>query len=64
MPVYTFKCRLCGIQFDKFCHFDCDFSKIRCPKGHLQTQRIFSPPTIVFKGSGFYTTDNRTTKPD
>jgi predicted nucleic acid-binding Zn ribbon protein len=29
-----------------------------CPAGHVGVHRIFAPPTIIFKGSGFYVTDN------
>jgi predicted nucleic acid-binding Zn ribbon protein len=30
-----------------------------CPEGHNGVHRVFAPPTIIFKGSGFYVTDNR-----
>jgi len=30
-----------------------------CPDGHRGARRIYVPVDIIFKGSGFYTTDNR-----
>jgi predicted nucleic acid-binding Zn ribbon protein len=38
-------------------HFDDPAPEV-CPAGHRRIQRVFSTPTIVFKGPGFYTTDN------
>jgi putative FmdB family regulatory protein len=63
MPTYEFLCKTCGAHFNINRHFDEDLSKITCPNGHTQIRRIFSSPTIVYKGSGFYSTDHRKTSP-
>lgn len=64
MPVYTFKCDVCGKTFDKTCHSYDDLSEIICPNGHTQVHRIYSAPAIIFKGSGFYVNDSRKSQPD
>ncbi len=58
MPVYEYRCTICGSTFERVTNFG-DTSVATCPNGHSDTQRIFSAPGIVFKGSGFYITDNR-----
>jgi putative FmdB family regulatory protein len=59
MPVYTYRCENCGFQFDKFQKF-VDQPLTRCPECEKKTLRkVYSPVGIVFKGSGFYSTDNR-----
>ena len=59
MPVYEFVCEKCGARFEKQVRFSEDPDHVVCPNGHVQTRRVFTPPTIVFKGKGFYVTDNR-----
>ncbi len=59
MPTYTFRCETCGVVFDKFLSFHDDQSRVTCPNGHATVHRVFRPPAVVFKGSGFYVTDNR-----
>jgi len=34
-------------------------SEIRCPNDHTKVRRIYSVPSIIFKGSGFYVNDSR-----
>jgi putative FmdB family regulatory protein len=46
------------MRFERRQHFS-DPPLQRCPHGHHKVRRVFSPPAIVFKGSGFYVTDNR-----
>lgn len=59
MPVYTYRCDNCGVQFDHQQHFS-DKPLVRCPECHHKTlRRVYRPVGIVFKGSGFYVTDNR-----
>jgi putative FmdB family regulatory protein len=57
MPIYEYECAECGVHFDKLQHFG-DPSPDTCPNGHKQVHRLLSQPTIIFKGSGFYVTDN------
>ena len=59
MPIYTYRCKSCGIQFDEQQKFT-DPPLTRCPECSKKTlQKVFQPVGIVFKGSGFYATDHR-----
>ncbi|MGD2058004.1 MAG: zinc ribbon domain-containing protein [Anaerolineales bacterium] len=59
MPIYTYRCDNCGVQFDRQQHFDDPVLK-KCPEcGKLKLRKVFLPVGIVFKGSGFYATDHR-----
>jgi len=59
MPVYSYRCDHCGVQFDLHQKFDDDPLKI-CPEcGEATLRKLFLPVGIVFKGSGFYSTDHR-----
>ena len=59
MPIYTYRCTSCGVQFDQQQKFT-DTPLTRCPECSKKTlQKVFQPVGIVFKGSGFYSTDHR-----
>jgi putative FmdB family regulatory protein len=59
MPIYTYRCTSCGVQFDQQQKFT-DPPLTRCPECSKKTlQKVFQPVGIVFKGSGFYSTDHR-----
>ncbi len=59
MPIYTYRCENCGVQFDRQQHFDDPVLK-KCPEcGKHTLRKVFLPVGIVFKGSGFYATDHR-----
>ncbi len=59
MPIYTYLCENCGVQFDRRQHFTDEPLKV-CPECKTETLRkVYLPVGIVFKGSGFYATDNR-----
>ena len=59
MPIYTYRCENCGIQFEKQQSFS-DEPLRRCPECSKNALRkVYLPVGIVFKGSGFYATDNR-----
>lgn len=59
MPVYTYRCESCGVQFDKHQSFNEEPLAV-CPECQEQALRkLIQPVGIVFKGSGFYVTDNR-----
>jgi putative FmdB family regulatory protein len=59
MPIYTYRCENCGIQFDRRQHFD-DAPLTICPECEAEALRkVYLPVGIVFKGSGFYATDNK-----
>ena len=57
MPIYEYECAECGIRFDKLQRFG-DPAPDTCHSGHHEVHRLMSQPTIIFKGSGFYVTDN------
>jgi putative FmdB family regulatory protein len=59
MPIYTYRCENCGVQFDQTQKFsDPPLSKCQeCGKKTLL--KVYQPVGIVFKGSGFYATDHR-----
>jgi putative FmdB family regulatory protein len=59
MPVYTYRCENCGIRFERLQGFN-DPVLTRCPECNKKTLRkVYTPVGIVFKGSGFYSTDHR-----
>ena len=59
MPVYTYRCENCGIQFDQKQGYN-DPTMTLCPECDEEAlHRVYRPVGIVFKGSGFYATDNR-----
>ena len=59
MPIYTYQCENCGVRFEKHQKF-ADPPLTRCPECSKKTLRkVYTPVGIVFKGSGFYATDNR-----
>jgi len=65
MPVYEYKCKNCHYRFElkqSFKDNSNDDSIVICPKCGGNAKRIFSPVSIIFKGSGFYTTDAKRTK--
>ena len=61
MPVYTYRCDSCGVEFERHQSFNDEPLKI-CPECRKKTvKRIITPTKIIFKGSGFYATDHRST---
>jgi len=57
MPIYEYKCKACDLKFEVKRGFS-EVPGANCPECQCQAQRIFSPVPIVFKGLGFYVTDN------
>ncbi len=59
MPIYIYQCENCGIRFERFQTFQ-EQPLTRCPECQRNALRkVYQPVGIVFKGSGFYATDNR-----
>lgn len=59
MPIYTYRCENCGVQFERQQKFS-DQPLTRCPECSKKALRkVYQPVGIVFKGSGFYSTDHR-----
>lgn len=58
MPRYAYECFECGHTMEKLEGWDAPAQQ-PCPECPEQLQRIPSAPAIVFKGKGWYSTDNR-----
>lgn len=59
MPAYVYRCQSCGAQFKIKQSFS-DKQLLQCPKCHRRTvQRVPQVPAILFRGSGWYSTDYR-----
>ena len=58
MPLYEYQCEECGLRFERRQSFSEDPVKI-CPDCGGPVERLIQPAGIIFKGSGFYVTDNR-----
>jgi len=58
MPIYEYRCETCGYQFERMQSFNTDPLR-ECPRCQGPVRRVIAPVGIIFKGSGFYITDNR-----
>ncbi len=58
MPLYVYQCRDCGVQFERRQSIHDESIKI-CPECEGDVHRLIQPVGVIFKGSGFYVTDNR-----
>jgi putative FmdB family regulatory protein len=59
MPTYEYECQRCGHTFERFQSITDDPLK-RCPECRGKLRRLFGTGAgILFKGSGFYETDYR-----
>ncbi len=58
MPIYEYQCTGCGVRFERSQRVHDEPVK-SCPECGAPTRRVFHPVGIIFKGSGFYVTDNR-----
>jgi len=71
MPAYDYSCQTCGARFEVIQSFS-DDSLTLCPPadstaspasctqpGQGQVSKVFSVPSITFKGDGFYRNDSR-----
>ena len=71
MPAYDYSCQTCGTRFEVIQSFSED-SLTLCPQadsiaspaactqpGKGQVAKVFSVPSITFKGDGFYRNDSR-----
>jgi putative FmdB family regulatory protein len=58
MPTYVYRCEQCGHKFEAQQHMTDDPLTI-CPNCQGHVHRILFPAAVVFKGSGFYSTDHR-----
>ena len=59
MPIYAYRCENCGVQFERQQSFQ-DAPLKTCPECRKKAlKKVIAPVGIVFKGSGFYSTDHR-----
>ncbi|HAV77601.1 MAG TPA: FmdB family transcriptional regulator [Anaerolineae bacterium] len=59
MPVYTYRCDACGVQFEKHQSF-LDNPLKTCPEcRRKKLKKVITPSKVIFKGSGFYATDHK-----
>lgn len=58
MPTYQYACTDCDHAFEQVQSFTED-SLTTCPRCEGRLRKVFNAVGVVFKGSGFYRTDNR-----
>ena len=58
MPTYQYACTECGHAFEQFQNFS-DDALTECPECSGRLRKLFNAVGVVFKGSGFYRTDSR-----
>jgi putative FmdB family regulatory protein len=58
MPIYEYACTACGERTEAKQGFD-DPPLQECPVCGGKLRKLYSPVGIVFKGSGFYSTDKK-----
>lgn len=59
MPIYTYRCESCGVQFERHQSFN-DAPLKTCPECRKKAlKKVITPTKIIFKGSGFYSTDHK-----
>ena len=56
MPIYAYRCGGCDYLFELRQGFDADPEQ-PCPRCKSAARRRFHAPSVIYKGSGFYTTD-------
>lgn len=59
MPTYQYRCLDCSSEHEVVQKFT-DDPLTQCPTCEGTVRKVFSAVGVVFKGSGFYATDNRT----
>ncbi len=60
MPIYGYRCQSCQREFEVQQRMS-DPALAECPHCGAAGTRLFYPAGILFKGSGFYKTDSRST---
>lgn len=56
MPIYGYRCGNCGHQFEVLQRISDEPMKV-CPKCQGKLTKMLYPAGVIFKGSGYYTTD-------
>ncbi len=58
MPLYEYECDDCSHRFERQQRFS-DPPVTSCPECAGAVHKVFHPASVIFKGSGWYITDNR-----
>jgi putative FmdB family regulatory protein len=58
MPLYEYVCTECDCRFEQRRKVT-DRTVARCPRCNGRGKKVFGAVGIIFKGPGFYSTDNR-----
>ena len=58
MPTYDYQCRSCGV-ITEVVHSMLEDGPTTCERCGGELRRLVHPTGIIFKGSGFYKTDSR-----
>ncbi len=58
MPTYVYECEDCGVRFERLQSYS-DAPLRDCPECNGHVHRVIQPVGVIFKGSGFYVTDNK-----
>lgn len=58
MPTYQYACTECGHAFEQVQSFS-DDALTECPACTGRLRKVYNAVGVVFKGSGFYRTDSR-----
>ena len=58
MPTYQYRCTECGRELEVVQKFT-DPALTHCDACQGALRKVYNPVGVVFKGSGFYATDNR-----
>ena len=56
MPIYGYRCGIWGHQFETMQSVSAEPLKV-CPKCQGKLTKLMYPAGVIFKGSGFYSTD-------
>jgi putative FmdB family regulatory protein len=59
LPTYVYRCQQCGITLERRQSFE-DPRLTVCEECSGELRRVLQPVQVIFKGSGFYSTDHRT----
>ena len=61
MPIYGYECESCGHHFEVFRNIS-DPPLADCPECGGPVRKLLYPVGVIFKGSGFYSTDYKGSK--
>jgi putative FmdB family regulatory protein len=56
LPLYPYRCTVCGHHFEKIQSFSAE-PETECPKCHGVLERPLTAPGLQFKGAGWYVND-------